>query len=95
MSKALGPPCPHCGRAMGQSYSQLLVQQAESKVAGKLGISRSQVQARALALWARPLIAERDARLPDGKRSARTTQAIRGHVMRLLIEELRTAGDAA
>lgn len=65
---------------------------AESKAAGTLRVPAERVAEAALKLWGRSLTAERDVRveaLLDGQEaSARRVQAIRGHVTRVLLEEL-------
>lgn len=65
---------------------------AEMKVARKLGVNQVSVAAASRRLWGQTLTEERDARMaeqagPDD--SARTLQALRGHITRALIDELR------
>ncbi len=68
-------------------------QEAELKAAKRLSVSVDEVLAAALTLWGKTLTAEREARsgmqIPKGA-SARSTQAIRGHITRDLLGELRT-----
>lgn len=67
---------------------------AEQKAASKLGVSPEEVADAAGSLWGRSLAEERDARLgtlaPEGA-SARTIQALRGHITRKLLQELEPA----
>jgi transcriptional regulator with XRE-family HTH domain len=65
---------------------------AEEKAARKLGVSSDTVIDDARRLWGRSLTDERDARVKErapGETSPRTVQALRGHVTRVLLEDLR------
>jgi transcriptional regulator with XRE-family HTH domain len=68
-------------------------EEAAAKAARALGISRSEIDSLAQALWGTSLPAERDRRLaemPDAEElSARSRQARRGHITRALLSELR------
>jgi len=64
--------------------------EATVKAAQRLHADPVDVDAAARLLWGRGLVAERDARLGSATRS-RADQARRGHVTRVLIEELRGA----
>ena len=75
-------------------------QEAEQKAAKRLGVTADDIMAGALYLWGRTLSAERDARAEKqatDDASPRRLQAIRGHVTRDLLNELRpvleTKGD--
>jgi transcriptional regulator with XRE-family HTH domain len=73
----------HAEQAMGE---------ADAKAARSLGVTPRQVTLAAHRLWGRSLTEERDARVLDrisDRASARTRQALRGHVTRTLIDELR------
>src|SRR5205823_23554 len=67
---------------------------AEQKASRRLGVSPEEVARAAGSLWSRSLAEERDARLlrlaPVGA-SARTIQALRGHITRTLLQELEPA----
>jgi transcriptional regulator with XRE-family HTH domain len=67
---------------------------AEHKASRRLGVSPEEVARAAGSLWSRSLAEERDARLlrlaPVGA-SARTIQALRGHITRTLLQELEPA----
>lgn len=69
------------------------VRLAEQKAAASLGITPTQVQELAERAWRRDLTTERDARVSerteDKEVSARSLQALRGHVTRELLAELR------
>ena len=69
------------------------VRLAEQKAAASLGITPTQVQELAERAWNRDLTTERDARVSerteDKEVSARSLQALRGHVTRELLNELR------
>lgn len=63
---------------------------AEIKAARGLRVSPVVVALAAESRWSRSLTEERDARVADhGNVSARTTQALRGHITRQLLDELR------
>jgi hypothetical protein len=65
---------------------------AEMKAARRLGTTPDAIATAAEKLWKRPLDAERDDRVREQapeNASTRTTQALRGHVTRALLEELR------
>lgn len=65
--------------------------EAERKAARKLGVPPEYVAVAAHRLWGRGLTAERDRRVADGAdgEDARTVQALRGHVTRQLLDEIR------
>jgi transcriptional regulator with XRE-family HTH domain len=67
---------------------------AEHKASRRLGVSPEEVARAAGSLWSRSLAEERDLRLsklaPRGA-SARTRQALRGHMTRTLLKELEPA----
>ena len=65
---------------------------AEENAARKLGVSSQTIIDGAWLLWGRSLTDERDARVKErapGEASPRTMQALRGHVTRALLEDLR------
>jgi hypothetical protein len=65
---------------------------AETKAAASLGVTPALLALAARKRWGRSLTAERDRRLADrGHTGAepRTLQALRGHITRELLEELR------
>jgi len=67
---------------------------AEHKASRRLGVSPEEVARAAGSLWSRSLAEERDARLrklAPGGASARTIQALRGHITRTLLQELEPA----
>lgn len=67
---------------------------AELKAAQRLGVSWAALTAAALRRWGRTLSAERDRRVQEqvpAKASPRTLRALRGHVTRALLRELRPA----
>jgi len=74
---------------------ELPLDDAEKQAGRRLGISARRVRATAVALWGHPLSAERDARAADlaADAPARSKQAVRGHVTRLLLGDLRHALD--
>ena len=68
------------------------LREAEQKAAKKLGVSADAVLAAALTLWGKTLTDERDARAEKqitDEASPRRLQAMRGHVTRDLLDELR------
>jgi hypothetical protein len=68
-----------------------VVTEAEQKAAARLDVSVESLQGSAFTLWGRSLPDERDQRVGDRKEvdaSARTVQALRGHVTRELLAEL-------
>lgn len=72
--------------------------EAERKLARKYGVPALAVALAARAVWGRGLTDERDARVADrvdGDASARTVQAVRGHVTRALAGELHDRLTAA
>jgi transcriptional regulator with XRE-family HTH domain len=88
---------PSTGGVSGRADQSLLkavtgaYSEAEVKAARKLGVSPQAIAKTAEALWGRSLTAERDARIAasgGGPRTARSLQAVRGHVTRALLEEL-------
>lgn len=64
-------------------------QEAERKAARALKVSTSHVAAYALRLWGRSLTEERDARLVDTDYVAASEQAVKGHITRQLLTEMR------
>lgn len=64
--------------------------EAAAKAARRLGCSPGHVDSMARRLWGRSLTEEREARMGSAPRS-RADQARRGHVTRMLIEQLRNA----
>lgn len=72
------------------------VDEATDKAARRLGVEPQEVEEAAMALWGRPLSAERDHHIKaddvdlNAPENRRTLQARRGHATRPLIEELRT-----
>ena len=69
---------------------------AEQKAARALGVDVLKLKKAAQRLWARPLTHEREAQLALMTKGAdvdpRTRQALRGHITRRLLKELREAG---
>jgi hypothetical protein len=97
----LGPPesgtAPAgTGLAIVENLLRLAAQgEAEQKAAARLGITPMAVAQAAAKRWGRSFTAERDRRAGERQPadvSARTLQALRGHVARALLEELRQAG---
>lgn len=75
-----------------QMISYMAAREAERHVADALGTDAETVAETAYRLWGRGLTEERERRLgerADEDASPRSLQAIRGHVTRELIEELR------
>ena len=71
---------------------------AEAKAAARLGVEVSFVALAARRLWRRGFAEERDRRLAQSaphQASAKTIRALRGHISRRLIEELRPEIEAA
>jgi len=68
---------------------------AERHAARKFGTTPERINVAALSLWGRTLAAERDHRLSEQARdaSARSRQAVRGHITRDLMTELRAELD--
>jgi transcriptional regulator with XRE-family HTH domain len=65
--------------------------ETERNVASRLGVTSERLTFTARRLWNRSLTDERDQRVTQRVGlTARQTQAVRGHVTRALIEELRT-----
>jgi transcriptional regulator with XRE-family HTH domain len=67
---------------------------AETAIARKLGVSARAVVAASVKLWGRTITNERDRLLTDrghvvDERDARTLQATRGHITRVLVAKLR------
>lgn len=64
---------------------------AERKAARRLGVTTEAIVNAARRLWGRTLTKERDTRVKDSKGtdSARSLQALRGHVTRELLDELQ------
>jgi transcriptional regulator with XRE-family HTH domain len=65
---------------------------AERKVARRLGVAPGRVSVAAYQRWGRSLTEERDARVAElvsPRANMRTIQALRGHVTRALMDELR------
>jgi len=69
--------------------------EAESKAAKRLDVSPTTLSVAAFGKWGRSLTDERDARLAatPGETEGRTLQALRGHVTRELLDELRSVLD--
>jgi transcriptional regulator with XRE-family HTH domain len=68
--------------------------EADRKAAARLGIDLTDLGVLTHHLWGRSVTAERDRRLADQQRpddSARTIQARRGHITRLLLDEIEQA----
>jgi len=79
----------------GQAYrvkaGGAVVTEAEQKAAVRLDVAVDDLQAAAFVLWDRSMPNERDRRVAKQKKpeaSARTVQALRGHVTRELLTEL-------
>jgi transcriptional regulator with XRE-family HTH domain len=66
---------------------------AEMKASDRLGVDELEITAMARRLWGRTLTEERDKRVKEQTTSdvPRTLQALRGHVTRALVQELRGA----
>ena len=80
-----GPPFPQGRESWARPASE-----AEQKAARKLGVTTRELREASLSLFGRFMDAERDART-DAKHhpdSARTRQAVRGHVTRQIQQEL-------
>lgn len=80
--------------ALQRTFVALHAQEAEHKAARSLGVRADEVLVTSANLWGQPLTAERNDRAtkkagPDA--SARSMQAIRGHVTRELMKELEEA----
>lgn len=68
--------------------------EADQKAATRLGLDLLELGVLTHHLWRRSLTAERDRRLSEQQRegaSARSVQALRGHITRVLLDELRQA----
>lgn len=80
------------GKMRSSQRAQLLAQAggAEQKAARQLGLSLSTVAVAAHLLWGQSLTDEREQRLGNSSGDARRLQAQRGHVTRVLLDELRT-----
>lgn len=66
-------------------------QEAERKAARSLGISAAEVAAYSLYLWGQSLTAEREKRVEETEEVALSDQALRGHVTRGLLKEIKQA----
>ena len=80
--------------AQRRTFVALHAQEADQKAARSLGVRADEVLVTSMDLWSQPLTAERNDRAtkkagPDA--SARSMQAIRGHVTRELMKELEEA----
>lgn len=82
----------HVGRR--QAYEQVMLSsagEAEQKAARRLGVSPQTIAEAAYDTWRRSLTDERNSRveeLTNSEKSARSVQALRGHVTRQLLNEL-------
>lgn len=69
-------------------------QEAERKAARSLGISAAEVAAWSLYLWGQSLTEEREKRVAETEEVALSEQALRGHVTRSLLKEIKAAREA-
>jgi Helix-turn-helix len=87
-----GPPPPPPRASRRVLLEQEALGTAEMKAARRLGVSAGAIVQAARRLWGQSLAAERDQRMaqqPDMPTSPRSLQALRGHVTRELLDELR------
>jgi len=77
-------------KAQRSHHLALPLDDAEKQAGRRLGVPARRIRTASVALWGRTLSAERDARV-TGDGSARSKQALRGHVTRQLMESLAAA----
>jgi len=65
--------------------------EAERKAAQTLKVDATEITAAAIALYGRDLTTERDARASEEGRKERDSRAVRGHITRSLLAEIREA----
>lgn len=80
-------------KARRASHLELLIDDAEKKASRRLGVPARRIRLAALALWGMPLSAKRDeiVQTMAGEAAVRSKQALRGHVTRQLLADLKTA----
>jgi hypothetical protein len=86
--------CPTCGQLLPVTHSDTRNREVEYKAARTLGMNRETLRQLSLAVWGRPIFAERERRLAAMHLNGApepTIQAQRGHLTRQLIAEARAA----